>query len=284
MTDTTTKALRDNSIAKLRSLIAYASDELDPAPYTEALDALSTPQPPAREDAPRGGELAAITQALRLAEAALSDIGDADREPGDDIAWAERRAAQALPAARAGLKLALLSAPPPAQASAPERGEAARPAVEEWLARYNAHLLEWRIPEHVADAMTAIERQEIADGSCDCLSELPEDVAELEIQDLRAALSQPAVRTDGREASDGMTCPECKSPGAVLFQCVACSHGNYPPECATPQAGGSAAEDAELWRKHKDSFCVLTAILEAASPLVLNKLKAQDATRDAGKP
>lgn len=34
------------------------------------------------------------------AEAALADIGDADREPGDDVAWCERRAAEALPALR----------------------------------------------------------------------------------------------------------------------------------------------------------------------------------------
>jgi hypothetical protein len=42
--------------------------------------------------------------ALKTAEAALSDIGDADRETGDDLAWCEARAAQALPAVRAALK------------------------------------------------------------------------------------------------------------------------------------------------------------------------------------
>jgi hypothetical protein len=41
--------------------------------------------------------------ALKTAEAALSDIGDSDREPGDDLAWCERRAAQALPEVRAAL-------------------------------------------------------------------------------------------------------------------------------------------------------------------------------------
>ena len=35
--------------------------------------------------------------ALHTAEAALADIGDADRNPGDDVAWCEARAAQALP-------------------------------------------------------------------------------------------------------------------------------------------------------------------------------------------
>lgn len=35
--------------------------------------------------------------ALKKAEAALSDIGDADREPGDDMKWMEIRAALPLP-------------------------------------------------------------------------------------------------------------------------------------------------------------------------------------------
>lgn len=42
--------------------------------------------------------------ALRYAEAALADIGDADREPGDDMAWCESRAAEALPRIRAAMK------------------------------------------------------------------------------------------------------------------------------------------------------------------------------------
>jgi hypothetical protein len=46
----------------------------------------------------------ALREALKTAEAALADIGDADREPGDDLAWCERRAAQALPEVRAALK------------------------------------------------------------------------------------------------------------------------------------------------------------------------------------
>ena len=35
-------------------------------------------------------------EALVTAEAGLADIGDADREPTDDLAWCEERAAQAL--------------------------------------------------------------------------------------------------------------------------------------------------------------------------------------------
>lgn len=45
--------------------------------------------------------IAALSAALAIAEAALADIGDADREPGDDVAWCESRAAEALPAVRA---------------------------------------------------------------------------------------------------------------------------------------------------------------------------------------
>ena len=44
-----------------------------------------------------------LNLALMAAEAALSDIGDADREPGDDVAWLEERAAKALPAVRSAL-------------------------------------------------------------------------------------------------------------------------------------------------------------------------------------
>ena len=44
-----------------------------------------------------------LIRALQLAEAALADIGDAERESGDDLAWAEARAAQDLPRIRAVL-------------------------------------------------------------------------------------------------------------------------------------------------------------------------------------
>lgn len=48
-------------------------------------------------------EVEALREDLRYAEAALSDIGDAEREPGDDLAWCERRAAKALPRVRAAI-------------------------------------------------------------------------------------------------------------------------------------------------------------------------------------
>ncbi len=46
---------------------------------------------------------AELLAALKLAEAGLADIGDADREPEDDLAWCERRAAEPLPNIRAAI-------------------------------------------------------------------------------------------------------------------------------------------------------------------------------------
>ena len=48
-------------------------------------------------------EISRLRSALNVAEAALADIGDADRELTDDLEWCELRAAQALPAVRAAL-------------------------------------------------------------------------------------------------------------------------------------------------------------------------------------
>lgn len=45
----------------------------------------------------------ALILALQEAECALGDIGDADREPGDDVEWCEKRAAEALPKVREAL-------------------------------------------------------------------------------------------------------------------------------------------------------------------------------------
>lgn len=71
----------------------------------EATSQADTPSTPgARADLERAqARIEQLTQALRLAEAALADIGDADREPGDDLAWCEDRAAQALPKVRAAI-------------------------------------------------------------------------------------------------------------------------------------------------------------------------------------
>ena len=46
-----------------------------------------------------------IITALEIAECALSDIGDAEREPGDDVAWCEARAAEAIPSVRNAIYL-----------------------------------------------------------------------------------------------------------------------------------------------------------------------------------
>jgi hypothetical protein len=44
-----------------------------------------------------------VLDALVIAEAGLADIGDADREPGDDLAWCEARAAEAFAQPRAAI-------------------------------------------------------------------------------------------------------------------------------------------------------------------------------------
>lgn len=44
-----------------------------------------------------------VLEALVIAEAGLADIGDADREQGDDVAWCEARAAAALEGPRAAI-------------------------------------------------------------------------------------------------------------------------------------------------------------------------------------
>jgi hypothetical protein len=49
-------------------------------------------------------EIERLRDVLAYAEAALADIGDADREPGDDVAWCEARAAEALPRVRDALR------------------------------------------------------------------------------------------------------------------------------------------------------------------------------------
>jgi hypothetical protein len=55
-----------------------------------------------------------LIRALVWSEAALADIGDAEREPGDDLAWAERRAAEELPRIRRVLQTWRNHATPPA--------------------------------------------------------------------------------------------------------------------------------------------------------------------------
>lgn len=48
-------------------------------------------------------EIESLRAALSEAEAALADIGDADRESGHDLAWCEKRAEKALPCVRSAL-------------------------------------------------------------------------------------------------------------------------------------------------------------------------------------
>ena len=109
-------------------LLAQALELIDTSPrddatiirhqelFDRARDALAQPEAEATITEPRGCPTPGICscptapyvppeliRALELAEAALADIGDAEREPGDDLAWAENRAAQDLPRIRAVL-------------------------------------------------------------------------------------------------------------------------------------------------------------------------------------
>src|SRR5262249_26113242 len=55
------------------------------------------------ENEAKDAALTEAVDALFFAEASLADIGDADREPGDDVAWCERRAQEELPRTRKAL-------------------------------------------------------------------------------------------------------------------------------------------------------------------------------------
>jgi hypothetical protein len=77
------------------------SPAIEPVPEGPPLEPRGCPTPGA---CPTAATLPPeMIRALELAEAALADIGDADREPGDDLAWAEVRAAQDLPRIRRAL-------------------------------------------------------------------------------------------------------------------------------------------------------------------------------------
>lgn len=100
--------LIDRALA--RAIAALLERDAETADYARELRAL-----PGAQQVPEGWRAALVK-----AEAALADIGDADREPGDDVAWCERRAAEALPALRA----ILASSPPaPEQPACTQRGE-----------------------------------------------------------------------------------------------------------------------------------------------------------------
>jgi hypothetical protein len=101
----------DAEIAKLRAEVERLQQDYGRACKLVAdMHAAATGRP---GEGPRHGvvedvaavraEVERLREALRIAEAALSDIGDADREPGDDVAWCEQRAAQVIPIARAAL-------------------------------------------------------------------------------------------------------------------------------------------------------------------------------------
>jgi hypothetical protein len=105
-------------ILELRDRIAAAEQRI------QEMEGNSQPTPNERQirsSAPAGG-LIEMRHALVKAEAALADIGDAEREPGDDLAWCEKRAAQALPVVRAALGAAANHPESPDSSPAPAGG------------------------------------------------------------------------------------------------------------------------------------------------------------------
>jgi hypothetical protein len=74
---------------------------------------------PVGERLPGVGDDSDVIRALVKAEAALADIGDAEREPGDDLAWCERRAAEALPVVREALAFCSIAHSAPVPVSPP---------------------------------------------------------------------------------------------------------------------------------------------------------------------
>jgi len=122
MTDPTPTPTAPDWRALCQELLQPLAEYDGANPYYEHRDlitrvraALATPQAPPLE--PRGCPLPGgcscptapivppeLIWALVWSEAALADIGDAEREPGDDLAWAERRAAEELPRIRRALQ------------------------------------------------------------------------------------------------------------------------------------------------------------------------------------
>jgi len=98
--------------------------------------------------------------ALKFAEAALADIGDADREPGDDLAWCEARAAEALPRTRAAIA-ALQAAPQgwmPIE-TAPKDGTTVLVFPASW-SNYTASMARWNRDEHAKKPRPYWERSD----------------------------------------------------------------------------------------------------------------------------
>ena len=66
------------------------------------------------------------------------------------------------------------------------------------------------------------------------------------------ALSQVGPSEFAAVSSTTLPCPECRAPG-LLFECVACSHSNYPAKDAAPVADGFYLATF----KHKDNGAVM---------------------------
>jgi hypothetical protein len=192
-----------------------------------------------------------LIRALEMAEAALSDIGDADREPGDDIAWAERRAAQDLPRIRHALQMWRDHATPPAATREagplPQTG-----AVSE-------RLLGVAVDGVPCDFIRTLLRPayEPGDGSADGAQLVSQawwhpimgcDSLQIVVDNARAALARwggaavPVAAADGRDPVCVAQWPDCRD-GAYDPRCC-----RFPKSCSCgplqqPAAAGEGRDD-----------------------------------------
>jgi hypothetical protein len=90
-------------VSDCAAILARAAILAQPEPQGPTLEPRGCPTPGACSCPTMPTVPPELIRALELAEAALAGIGDAEREPGDDLAWAEARAAQDLPRIRAVL-------------------------------------------------------------------------------------------------------------------------------------------------------------------------------------
>lgn len=144
--------------------------------------------------------LALMVEALTVAEAALADIGDADREPGDDLAWCEARAARALPAVRALL---------PAKAETPKCDECGMPGMHKLSCSQRATTaMGEELPPLPGESIIPIDQ-------------IPEGCTPADARILRDANFQLAVENNNLHAAldklftDGRACLAVSQPAPV---------------------------------------------------------------------
>jgi hypothetical protein len=140
-----------------------------------------------------------LIRALELAEAGLADIGDAERELGDDLAWAEARAARDLPRIRQALNLwrDQTAAAPVVQPEPEAKRDAVIAAVAEALGNAYDCLRDW---EAWSDGTMGEDDFVLVTEDLDRVAE----IADTAIEAMRPAVAPVAVadRQPTMEAGD----------------------------------------------------------------------------------